>query len=95
MKNPDNTPSLILKNCLILGAENGDCAMRLQNLAGERGKRIITRIESCVIVGGIYLTIYHESGEQRFEVTLINSGNPHVLCDKAEENIYPVKYYNA
>ena len=94
MKNPDNTPSLILKNCLILGDKDGDRAMVLQNLAGERGKRIITRIESCVIAGGIYLTIYHENGEQRFDVTLINCGTPPILCDKEEENIYPVKFFN-
>ena len=66
----------------------------LQNLAGERGKRIITRVESCVIVGGIYLTIYHEHGEQRFDVTLINCVTPPILCDKEEENIYPVKFFN-
>ncbi len=93
-ENPLNAPSLILRNCLILGSESNSKVLRLQNLA-KADLHILTRIESCYILGGIYLTIFGDKSAQRFDVTLINSGNPPQLIDKAEENKYPIKVFNA
>ena len=93
-ENPENAPSIILKNCLILGNEHSDCSLRLQNLAIPGVDRISTRVESCVIKGGIYLTIYHENGKQCFDLTFINSGNPPQKIDMEEKNPYPIKVFN-
>jgi len=91
---PENSPSLIFKNCLFLGGEGNRRAIRLQNLA-KTDLHILTRIESCYIQGGIYLTIYTDASAQHYDVTVINSGNPPVLIDKEEENLYPVKCFQA
>ncbi len=93
-ENPENAPSIIIKNCLILASEHSDCALRLQNLAIPGVDRIQTRVESCRIVGGLYLTIYHQEGKQSFDVTLINSGNPPQRIDRPEENRYTVNVFN-
>lgn len=92
-ENSENAPSVIIKNCLILGSEDNDCVLRLQNLAIPGVKRIYTRVESCYILGGIYLTIYHENGEQHFDVNLINSGNPSQKIDRKDENQYPIRVF--
>jgi len=52
-------------------------------------------VESCYLLGGIYLTIYSDKSAQHFDVTLLNSGNPPQLIDKEEENRYPIKVYRA
>jgi len=93
-ENPEHAPTLIFNNCLFLGSENNDRVLRLQNLA-TAPLRIHTRVESCVFVGGIYLTIYKETSAQHFDVTLINSGNPPQRIDREEENLYPIKVYNS
>lgn len=90
--NPENAPSLTFKNCLFLGDPDSDRTLKLQNLA-KTDLRINTRIESCFLSGGIYLTIYSEFSAQHYDVTLINSGNPAKCIDKEEENLYPIKVY--
>lgn len=91
---PENAPSLIFRNCLFLGGVNNDRVLRLQNLA-TADLRILTRLESCYLDGGIYLTIYKETSAQHYDVTLINSGDPTQLIDRPEENKYPIKVYGA
>ena len=91
---PENAPSLIFRNCLFLGNPNSDRVLRLQNLA-TAPLRIQTRLESCVLVGGIHLTIYKETSAQHYDVTLINSGNPPQRIDREEENPYPIQVYQA
>ncbi len=91
-ENPENAPTLIFNNCLFLGSPDNDRVLRLQNLA-TTPLRIHTRLESCVLVGGIYLTIYKETSAQHFDVTLIRSGNPPQRIDREEENLYPIKIY--
>jgi len=93
-KDPENAPTLIFRNCLFLGSADNDRVLRLQNLA-TTPLHILTRVESCVLVGGIYLTIYRDTSAQHYDVTLINSGNPSQRIDKPEENPYPIKVYNA
>lgn len=90
--NAENAPSLIFKHCLFLGGEGNERALRLQSLA-TADLRILTRVESCYFLGGIYLTIYRESSAQHYDVTLINSGNPPWKIDREGENRYPVKIY--
>lgn len=89
---PENAPSLIFRNCLFLGTPDNDRVLRLQNLA-TTDLRIHTRLESCVLVGGIYLTIYKETSAQHYDVMLINSGNPPQRIDRPEENKYPIVVY--
>lgn len=91
-ENPENAPSLIFRNCLFLGSQDNDRVLRLQNLA-TADLRIQTRLESCYLDGGIYLTIYQETSTQHYDVTLINSGNPPQRIDRPEENPYPIKIY--
>lgn len=93
-ENPLNAPSLIIKNSLILGSEDNEQVLRLQNLASA-DLHILTRIESCYLLGGIYLTIYRKDSAQHFDVTLINSGNPPQKIDREEENCYPIKVFNS
>lgn len=93
-QNPENSPSLIFRNCLFLGSENNDRVLRLQNLA-TTPLHIHTRLESCVLVGGIYLTIYKETSAQHYDVTLIRSGNPPQRIDRPEENPYPINVFEA
>ena len=92
--NPENAPSLIFKNCLFLGSEDNERVLRLQNLA-TADLQILTRVESCYLLGGIYLTIYGQKAKQHFDVTLINSGNPPQKIDKEDENPYPIKVYQS
>ena len=92
-ENPQNAPSIIIKNCIVSG-NDGDKLVRLQNLA-KADLRILTLIEGSYIQGGIYLTIHSENSAQHFDVTLLNSGSPSIKVDKEEENKYPVKIYNA
>jgi hypothetical protein len=92
-ENSENAPSIILKNCHILGNHDNAHALTLQNLAIPGVDRIDTRIESCHIQGGIYLTIYHDIGKQHFDVTLINSGAPAQKIEKPDKNPYPVKVF--
>ena len=89
---PENSPSLIFKHCLFLGSEDNNCVIRLQNLA-TTDLHILTRVESCCILGGIHLNIYRDTSAQHFDVTLINSGDPKQRIDKEEENLYPIKVY--
>lgn len=91
-ENPENSPSLIFRNCLFLGGEGNPRVLRLQNL-GTANLRVRTRLESCYLSGGIYLTIYKETSAQHYDVMLINSGNPPQKIDRPEENIYPIKVY--
>ncbi|MBE6871933.1 MAG: hypothetical protein E7491_08275 [Ruminococcaceae bacterium] len=91
-KDPENSPSLIFKHCLFLSSEDSDRALFLQNLA-TADLHILTRIESCCFLGGIYLHIYRDESAQHFDVTLINSGNPKQHVDREEENRYPIKVY--
>lgn len=91
---PENSPSLIFKNCLFLAGEGNDRVLRLQNLA-KADLHILTRVESSYLSGGIYLTIHNEDSAQHYDVTVINSGNPPILVDDEENNIYPVKIYEA
>lgn len=90
---PDNSPSLIFRNCLFLGSPNNERTLRLQSLA-IAPIRVHTRLEGCVLVGGIYLHIYKETSAQHYDLLLIRSGNPPVKIDRPEENPYPVKIYN-
>jgi len=92
--NPENSPTLIFKHCLFLGSKNNNRVLRLQNLASA-DLHIHTLVESCYLLGGIYLTIYSDKSAQHFDVTLLNSGNPPQLIDKEEENRYPIKVYRA
>lgn len=92
--NGENSPSLIFRNCLFLGSEDNNRVLRLQNLA-KADLHIHTRLESCCLVGGIYLTIYCETSAQHFDVTLINSGNPPQKIDREAENPYPIKVFRA
>ena len=66
----------------------------MQNLA-TTPLHIHTRLESCVLVGGIYLTIYKETSAQHYDVTLIRSGNPPQRIDRPEENPYPINVFEA
>ncbi len=91
-QNPENSPTLIFRNCLFLGSPDNDRVLRLQNLA-TTPLHIHTRLESCVLVGGIYLTIYKETSAQHYDVTLIHSGNPLQRIDREEENPYPIRIY--
>lgn len=91
-QNPENSPTLIFNNCLFLGSPDNDRVLRLQNLA-LTPLHIHTRLESCVLVGGIYLTIYREDSAQHYDVTLIRSGNPPQRIDREEENPYPIQIY--
>ena len=90
---PENAPTLIFRNCLFLTDPESHRTLRLQNLA-TTDLRIRTRLESCYLSGGIYLTIYRETSAQHYDVTLINSGNPPQKIDRPEENLYPIKVYN-
>lgn len=90
--NPENVPTLIFRHCLFLGGKNNDRVLRLQNLASA-DLRIPTRVESCYLSGGLYLTIYSEKSAQHYDVTLLHSGHPPILVDKEEENRYPVQIY--
>lgn len=92
-EDPENAPSLIFRNCLFLGTPDNDRVLRLQNLA-TADLRIHTRVESCVLVGGIYLTIYKDTSAQHYDVMLLNSGNPPQCIDRPEENKYPIRIYN-
>ncbi len=89
---PENAPSLFFKHCLFLGSEDNDRVLRLQNLATV-DLQISTRLDSCYLLGGIYLTIYNNSSAQHFDVTLLHSGNPSQLIDREAENKYPIKVY--
>lgn len=89
---PENAPSLFFKHCLFLGSEDNDRVLRLQNLA-TADLQVITRLDSCYLLGGIYLTIYKETSAQHFDVTLLHSGNPPQLIDREAENKYPIKVY--
>ena len=93
-KNPENSPSLIFRNCLFLSDFESDRIVILQNLAVTE-LHVLTRLESCYLSGGIYLTIYAENVSQHFDVTLLNSGNPPKLIDREAENIYPIRVYNS
>ena len=93
-EHPENAPSLIFRNCLFLGSEDNKRVLRLQNLA-PADLQIPVRVESCYFLGGIYLTIYKPFSAQHYDVTLITSGNPPQLIDRAEENRYPIKVYQA
>ena len=90
--NPENAPSLFFRHCLFLGSADNDRVLRLQNLASA-DLRIITRLDSCYLLGGIYLTIYKETSAQHFDVTLLHCGNPSQLIDREAENKYPMKVY--
>lgn len=89
----ENAPSLIFKNCLFLGSENDTKTIMLQSVTGV-DMRILTRIESCYILGGIYLHIYSDASKQHYDVAVINSGNPPQLINR-EGNPYPIKIYQA
>lgn len=90
--NPENAPSLIFKHCLFLGSEDNNKVLWLQNLAAI-DLRILTRLDSCYLLGGIHLSIYRETAGQHFDVTLLRSGNPPQKIDREEENRYPIKVY--
>ncbi len=90
--NPENSPSLIFKNCLFLGGENNNRVILLQSLA-RTDLHIYTRIESCHISGGIRLTVYSDNSAQHYDVTLINSGTPQISSNRESVNPYPVKTY--
>ena len=89
-EHPENAPTLTFRNCRFIGSETNTRVLRLQNLA-TTPLHILTRLESCQLVGGIYLTIYKETSAQHYDVTLINSGNPPQRIDRPEENPYPIK----
>ncbi len=91
---PENAPSLIFKNCLFLGSETNNRTLRLQSLS-EVDLQILTRIESCYILGGIQLNVYKPESAQHYDVTLINSGNPPQQIDREEKNRYPIKVYQS
>ena len=57
--------------------------------------RVLTRIESCCLSGGIYLTIYADNAAQHYDVTLLHSGNPKQRIDRESENRYPIQVYGA
>lgn len=90
--NPENAPSLIFKHCLFLGSEDNCRVLWLQNLATV-DLHILTRLDSCYLLGGIHLSIYKETSAQHFDVTLLNSGNPPQRIDGEEENRYSIKVY--
>lgn len=86
---PENSPTLTFRRCKFLGSEDNERVLRLQSLASA-DIRVITRLESCYLLGGIYLTVYGEASAQHFDVTLLGSGNPPKKIDR-EENKYPIK----
>ena len=93
-KDAENAPSLIFRHCLFLGSEDNERVLRLQNLA-TADLQILTRVESCYFLGGIYLNVYSEKSAQHYDVTLINSGDPKQTIDKEAENLYPIKVYQS
>ena len=88
--NPEHAPVLMFTRCTFMGGEGNPRTVRLQNLA-TADLRIPTVFQDCTIQGGLYLTIYKENSAQHYDVTLMNSGNPMCMVDKAEQNPYPVK----
>ena len=91
---PENAPSLFFRHCLFLGGGNDTGVLILQNLAST-DLRVLTRIESCCLSGGIYLTIYADNAAQHYDVTLLHSGNPKQRIDRESENRYPIQVYGA
>ena len=92
-ENPENMPTILIKNCNIHAHKDSDCTLRLQSLAVPGPNCVKTLVESCDIKGGIYLTIYHENNNQKFDVTLVDSGIPPIKSDYEKENMFPVKVY--
>lgn len=92
-ENPENAPTILVKNCKIVANEDSDRAVRLQSLA-VADLRVFTHFEACQIHGGLYLTILHDNSSQHFDVTLKYCGNPSLKIDKEEQNRYPVKMIN-
>lgn len=88
----EDGPSILLRDCQLLGGQANNRAARLQNL--YRGPlHVKTRFENCQVQGGLYLTLYHEDAQQAFDVELVDSGRPAVLVDQEERNPYPVRIF--
>lgn len=90
--NADESPSVTVKNCIIIGGSNNKRVVRLQSL-NKSDLRTRALFEDCYIDGGIYLTLYYDDAVQAFDVTLLKSGNPTQTIDQPENNPYPINIY--
>lgn len=90
--NADESPSVTVKNCIIVGGSNNNRVVRLQSL-NKSPLKIKTLFEGCYIDGGIYLTLYYDDAIQAFDVTLLKSGNPIQTIDQSDVNPYSIKIY--
>ena len=86
----EESPTITVKNCRLLGGEKNGRTIRLQCL-NRVPLHIVTLFENCTVEGGVYLTLYREDALQAFDVTLRSCGAPPVRIDRPEENPYPVK----
>lgn len=88
----NESPNIIVKNCVIIGGDNNNRAVRLQCL-NKSALKIRTLLENCYINGGIYLNLYYDDAIHAFDVTLLKSGDPIQTVDQPENNPYPINIY--
>lgn len=88
----DDSPELIVRDCVILGGAANANAIRLQSINSEL-LRVRTIITGTRIEGGLHIQIYSTS-RHAFDVTLLNSGSPDIRIDNEAENPYPVDIFD-
>ena len=88
--------SIIVKNCVILGGTSeNNMAIKLQTLYNPSGtNRIRTLFNGCHVEGGIRFLNGNTDGQQRYDVTLLHSGNPSQSMEYPNRtNPYTIKVY--
>ena len=92
----DNSPRIVIKNCIIDAGAKNNVALSLRNVANAI-QHIYTNIISSYIRGWVYLR--DESGAtgnntNAYDVTLLNCTKTHSLDLYGENNDYPIKELN-
>lgn len=76
----EDGPTILVKNCRILGSAENNRTVRLQCL-NRCPLHVKARFEDCEIEGGVNLNLYYEDAEHAYDVELVNSGAPPLLVD--------------